>query len=76
MSYNTGRLRCHCVFELLITESALKALKYLFFSQPKLTDEKGWKRFCLGEKTYLGSSEADQEPALDYSKVVKLVHYL
>uniref|UniRef100_A0A3B3X2L1 Gem-associated protein 2 n=1 Tax=Poecilia mexicana TaxID=48701 RepID=A0A3B3X2L1_9TELE len=41
---------------------------------PKLTDEEGWKRFCLGEKTYLGSSssiltEADQEPALDYSKV-------
>uniref|UniRef100_A0A3P9NP64 Gem-associated protein 2 n=1 Tax=Poecilia reticulata TaxID=8081 RepID=A0A3P9NP64_POERE len=37
---------------------------------PKLTDEEGWKRFCLGE-TYLGSStsgltEADQEPALDY----------
>ncbi|XP_016518204.1 gem-associated protein 2 isoform X2 [Poecilia formosa] len=43
-------------------------------ASPKLTDEEGWKRFCLGEKTYLGSSssrltEADQEPALDYSKV-------
>ncbi|XP_054894731.1 gem-associated protein 2 [Poeciliopsis prolifica] len=41
---------------------------------PRLTDEEGWKRFCLGEKTHLGSSssgltEADQEPALDYSKV-------
>ncbi|XP_014883505.1 gem-associated protein 2 isoform X2 [Poecilia latipinna] len=43
-------------------------------ASPKLTDEEGWKRFCLGETTYLGSSssrltEADQEPALDYSKV-------
>ncbi|KAM4540431.1 gem-associated protein 2 [Fundulus diaphanus] len=41
---------------------------------PKLTDEEGWKRFCLGEKTYPGPSacgltDADQEPALDYSKV-------
>uniref|UniRef100_A0A3Q1CHM3 Gem-associated protein 2 n=2 Tax=Amphiprion ocellaris TaxID=80972 RepID=A0A3Q1CHM3_AMPOC len=40
---------------------------------PKLTDEEGWKRFCLGEKVYLGSSsghtDADAEPAVDYSKV-------
>lgn len=42
--------------------------------QPKLTDEEGWKRFCLGEKVYLGTSsthtDAEQEPALDYSKVI------
>uniref|UniRef100_A0A669C175 Gem-associated protein 2 n=1 Tax=Oreochromis niloticus TaxID=8128 RepID=A0A669C175_ORENI len=41
--------------------------------QPKLTDEEGWKRFCLGEKVYLGTSsthtDAEQEPALDYSKM-------
>uniref|UniRef100_A0A3Q2QZM8 Gem-associated protein 2 n=1 Tax=Fundulus heteroclitus TaxID=8078 RepID=A0A3Q2QZM8_FUNHE len=42
---------------------------------PKLTDEEGWKRFCLGEKTYpdpsaSGLTDEDQEPALDYSKVV------
>ncbi|XP_067470817.1 gem-associated protein 2 [Thunnus thynnus] len=40
---------------------------------PKLTDEEGWKRFCLGEKIYLGTSschtDAEPEPALDYSKV-------
>ncbi|XP_013869231.1 gem-associated protein 2 isoform X2 [Austrofundulus limnaeus] len=42
---------------------------------PKLTDEEGWKRFCLGEKIYQGASsdladqDADQEPALDYSKI-------
>lgn len=42
--------------------------------QPKLTDEEGWKRFCLGENVYLGTSashtDADPEPALDYRKVV------
>ncbi|XP_023287315.1 gem-associated protein 2 isoform X2 [Seriola lalandi dorsalis] len=38
---------------------------------PKLTDEEGWKRFCLGEKVYLGTSscDAESEPALDYNKV-------
>ncbi|XP_061599408.1 gem-associated protein 2 [Cololabis saira] len=40
---------------------------------PKLTDEQGWRRFCLGEHVYLGASslltEAELEPALDYSKV-------
>ncbi|XP_049453035.1 gem-associated protein 2 [Epinephelus fuscoguttatus] len=40
---------------------------------PKLTDEKGWMRFCLGEMVYLGTSschtDAEPEPALDYSKV-------
>lgn len=40
---------------------------------PKQTDEEGWKKFCLGEKVYLGSSschtEEDSEPALDYTKV-------
>ncbi|XP_051252200.1 gem-associated protein 2 [Dicentrarchus labrax] len=40
---------------------------------PKLTDEEGWKRFCLGETVYLGTSschtDAEPEPALDYSKV-------
>lgn len=40
---------------------------------PKLTDEEGWKRFCLGETVYLGTSsshtDTDPEPALDYSKV-------
>ncbi|XP_029349842.1 gem-associated protein 2 isoform X2 [Echeneis naucrates] len=40
---------------------------------PKLTDEEGWKRFCLGEKVYLETTSCDtaaeSEPALDYSKV-------
>ncbi|XP_070698650.1 gem-associated protein 2 [Pempheris klunzingeri] len=40
---------------------------------PKLTDEDGWKRFCLGETVYQGTSschtDAEPEPALDYSKV-------
>ncbi|TKS86323.1 Gem-associated protein 2 [Collichthys lucidus] len=38
---------------------------------PQLTDEEGWKRFCLGETVYLGtpSCQTDAEPALDYSKV-------
>lgn len=40
---------------------------------PKLTDEDGWKRFCLGEAVYLGTlscqTDALAEPALDYSKV-------
>nr|XP_020477585.1 gem-associated protein 2 isoform X2 [Monopterus albus] len=40
---------------------------------PKLADEEGWKRFCLGEKLYLGTSscDPDEEPesALDYCKV-------
>ncbi|XP_060938844.1 gem-associated protein 2 [Limanda limanda] len=38
---------------------------------PKVTDEEGWKRFCLGEVIYLGTSscDTDAEPALDYSKV-------
>lgn len=41
---------------------------------PKLTDEKGWMRFCLGEMVYLGTSschtDAEPEPALDYSKTL------
>jgi len=45
--------------------------------QPKLTDEEGWKRFCLGEKVYLGTTSgltaAEEEPALDYRKVVLLL---
>ncbi|KAM3842850.1 gem-associated protein 2 [Diretmus argenteus] len=38
---------------------------------PELTDEDGWKRFCLGERVYcdVSSSDTDQDPALDYSKV-------
>ncbi|KAF0044636.1 hypothetical protein F2P81_003794 [Scophthalmus maximus] len=40
---------------------------------PRLTDEEGWKRFCLGEKVYLGTSscdaDAETEPTLDYTKV-------
>lgn len=40
---------------------------------PNVTDEEGWKRFCLGETVYQGSSscptDAEPEPALDYNKV-------
>ncbi|KAM6917347.1 gem-associated protein 2 [Lycodopsis pacificus] len=40
---------------------------------PELTDEEGWKRFCLGKTVYAGASsgqtEAEPEPLLDYSKV-------
>lgn len=47
--------------------------------QPRLTDEEGWKRFCLGEKIGLGTSsshtDAQPEPALDYSKVIEMSIY-
>ncbi|XP_034419309.1 gem-associated protein 2 [Cyclopterus lumpus] len=40
---------------------------------PNLTDEEGWKRFCLGEAVCLDNAschtDAGPEPALDYSKV-------
>ncbi|XP_026209653.1 gem-associated protein 2 [Anabas testudineus] len=40
---------------------------------PKLTDEEGWKKFCLGEEVYLGTlscdTEPEAEPALDFTKV-------
>ncbi|XP_067334711.1 gem-associated protein 2 isoform X2 [Channa argus] len=40
---------------------------------PKLTDEESWKRFCLGERVYLGTTsynkDTEQEPALDFNKV-------
>ncbi|XP_037550470.1 gem-associated protein 2 [Nematolebias whitei] len=40
---------------------------------PMVTDEEGWKRFCLGEKIYQGTSSSledkDDEPALDYRKI-------
>ncbi|CAL1574794.1 unnamed protein product [Knipowitschia caucasica] len=39
---------------------------------PSVSDEEGWKRFCLGEKFCLGScSDADADPdaELDYSQV-------
>lgn len=45
--------------------------------QPKLTDEEGWKKFCLGERIYLGASacstDAEPEAELDYSKVLNPV---
>lgn len=49
-------------------------LMCLFVPQPKLTDEEGWKKFCLGEEVYLGTlscdTEPEAEPALDFTKVV------
>ncbi|XP_068195093.1 gem-associated protein 2 isoform X1 [Antennarius striatus] len=40
---------------------------------PKINDEDGWKRFCLGEMVYPGrsscQSEAEAEPVLDYRRV-------
>ncbi|KAK2826340.1 hypothetical protein Q5P01_020554 [Channa striata] len=40
---------------------------------PKLTDEEGWKRFCLGESVYLGTTscnkDTEPDPALDFKKV-------
>lgn len=40
---------------------------------PKVTDEEGWRRFCLGEKICLGTpschTDADPAPQLDYSQV-------
>ncbi|XP_028995288.1 gem-associated protein 2 [Betta splendens] len=36
---------------------------------PKPTDEEGWKRFCLGEKVYLGNLSSDTESELDFTKV-------
>lgn len=44
------------------------------FEQPKVTDEDGWRRFCLGETIHQATSscntEAETDPAIDYSKVV------
>ncbi|XP_068436603.1 gem-associated protein 2 [Clinocottus analis] len=40
---------------------------------PNLTDEEGWKRFCLGETICLDTAschtDAETKPTLDYSKV-------
>ncbi|CAG5866163.1 unnamed protein product [Menidia menidia] len=38
---------------------------------PKMADEEGWTRFCLGEEVLRGSAVGvqDQEPALDYRKL-------
>lgn len=40
---------------------------------PKLNDEEGWKKFCLGENVYLNSLPPDRETednsGLDYTKV-------
>lgn len=40
---------------------------------PKLTDEEGWRRFCLGQRVCLGTAyshtDEDPEPELDYSQV-------
>lgn len=74
-------VQLHCILEHLswmIWMICLYLLSFyvcVFVLQPKLTDEEGWKRFCLGEKVYLGTSschtDAEPEPALDYSKVVR-----
>lgn len=39
--------------------------------QPKMEDEEGWKRFCLGESVYLDSldDKADADAGLNYVKV-------
>lgn len=55
-----------------------KLVKALFcfvcvFEQPKVTDEDGWRRFCLGETIHQATSsntDAETDPAIDYSKVV------
>lgn len=48
---------------------------YLYVLQPDLTDEEGWKRFCLGERVCVGDStcdtEVEAEPGVDYNKVVQ-----
>ncbi|XP_056151302.1 gem-associated protein 2 [Lampris incognitus] len=38
---------------------------------PNVNDEEGWKKFCLGEKVYLGNTayETDPDPGLDYCKM-------
>lgn len=40
---------------------------------PRLTDEEGWRRFCLGERVCLGTAfshtDADPAPELDYSQI-------
>ncbi|XP_008315000.1 gem-associated protein 2 [Cynoglossus semilaevis] len=42
-------------------------------TMPDLTDEEGWKRFCLGERVCVGDSicdtEVEAEPGVDYNKV-------
>lgn len=52
------------------------SLNVCFVPQPKLTDEEGWKRFCLGDKVFLGTSSCDTdtepEPALNFTKVVRM----
>lgn len=47
---------------------------YLEMSQPKLADEEGWKRFCIGGTVYKATTAIKPDPdpnsALDYRKVV------
>ncbi|TNM95658.1 hypothetical protein fugu_016741 [Takifugu bimaculatus] len=42
-------------------------------TMPKVTDEDGWRRFCLGETVHLETSschtEAETGPGIDYNKV-------
>lgn len=45
--------------------------------QPKMDDEEGWKRFCLGESLYLGShfDQGDSDaPGVNYVKVSRVIH--
>lgn len=45
--------------------------------QPKMDDDEGWKRFCLGENLYLGShfDQGDSDaPGLNYVKVSVVTH--
>lgn len=44
---------------------------YFYLLQPKLEDEEGWKKFCLGERVYAEiDAESDNENlGIDYIKV-------
>lgn len=46
-------------------------LIYLYLLQPKLEDEEGWKKFCLGERVYseIESRSDNENLGIDYMKV-------
>lgn len=46
-------------------------LIYFYLLQPKLEDEEGWKKFCLGERVYseIESLSDNENLGIDYMKV-------
>lgn len=53
-----------------------KGLSSCVCAQPKVTDEDGWKRFCLGDVINQSTSsyhtDTETDPAIDYNKVLRV----